>query len=186
VRIAVIPVFVLAATLWLAPGMESGQAQESDPVDPVAPVAPIARGEYLFRAANCQSCHTDAKNKGKLLAGGRALKTPFGTFYGPNITPDEDHGIGAWSDADFIAALRHGRAPDGSHYFPAFPFTAFTKMTDADMLALKAYIFTLPAVDRPNTPHEIDFPFGWRFLMSAWKWLAFDPEIGRASCRERV
>ncbi len=161
--------FVLAATLWLAPWMESGQAQESDPVDPVA------RGEYLFRAANCQSCHTDVKNKGKLLAGGRALKTPFGTFYGPNITPDEDHGIGAWSDADFIAALRHGRAPDGSHYFPAFPFTAFTKMTDADMLALKAYIFTLPAVDRPNTPHEIGFPFGWRFLMSAWKWLAFDP-----------
>ena len=174
-RIAVIPVFVLAATLWLAPGMESGQAQESDPVDPVAPVAPIARGEYLFRAANCQSCHTDVKNKGKLLAGGRPLKTPFGTFYGPNITPHEDHGIGAWSDADFIAALRHGRAPDGSHYFPAFPFTAFTKMTDADMLALKAYIFTLPAVDRPNTPHEIGFPFGWRFLMSAWKWLAFDP-----------
>jgi mono/diheme cytochrome c family protein len=138
-------------------------------------VDPVARGEYLFRAANCQSCHTDAKNKGKLLAGGRALKTPFGTFYGPNITPDEDHGIGAWSDADFIAALRHGRAPDGSHYFPAFPFTAFTKMTDADMLALKAYIFTLPAVDRPNTPHEIGFPFGWRFFMSAWKWLAFDP-----------
>jgi mono/diheme cytochrome c family protein len=157
---------ILGALLWLAPWMESARAREGDPV---------ARGEYLFRAANCQSCHTDVKNKGKLLAGGRALKTPFGTFYGPNITPHEEHGIGAWSDAEFIAALRHGRAPDGRHYFPAFPFTAFTKMTDADMRALKAYIFTLPAVDRANKPHEIDFPFGWRFLVAGWKWLAFDP-----------
>jgi len=155
---------VLGMVLGLAP-LGAG-AQPDDP---------LAHGEYLFHAANCQGCHTDVKNKGKLLAGGRALKTPFGTFYGPNITPDKEHGIGAWSDADFVAALRHGRAPDGGNYFPVFPFPAFTKMTDADMLALKAYIFTLPAVDRPNTPHDIDFPFGWRFLMTGWKWLAFEP-----------
>ena len=135
----------------------------------------IARGEHVFRAANCQSCHTDVKNKGPLLAGGRALKTPFGTFYGPNITPHPEHGIGRWSDADFIAALRHGRAPDGSHYFPVFPYTSFTRMTDADMQALKAYIFTLPPVARANREHEIDFPFGWRFLMRFWKWLNFEP-----------
>lgn len=135
----------------------------------------VARGEYLFRAANCQSCHTDAKNKGALLAGGRALKTPFGTFYAPNITPDEATGIGAWSEADFIAALREGRAPDGSHYFPVFPYTSFSGMRDEDMRALKAYIFSLPAVERANRPHEIDFPFGWRFLQGFWKWLNFTP-----------
>jgi mono/diheme cytochrome c family protein len=134
-----------------------------------------ARGAYVFRAANCQSCHTDVKNKGPLLAGGRALATPFGTFYGPNITPDPEHGIGGWSDDDFIAALRHGRAPDGRHYFPAFPYTAFTGMNDEDMRALKAYIFTLPASDRANRPHELGFPFGWRFLAGIWKWLNFEP-----------
>ena len=157
---------LLGAMLGLALWTAGAGAQEDDL---------IARGEYLFRAANCQSCHTDVKNKGELLAGGRALKTPFGTFYGPNITPDEEHGIGAWSDDDFVTALRDGRAPDGSHYYPVFPYPAFTKMTDADMLALKAYIFTLPAVARPNTPHDIDFPFGWRFLMTGWNWLAFEP-----------
>lgn len=164
---AVLHVVLLAFVLGLAP---SGALAQDD-----ARAEQLARGEYIFRAANCESCHTDAKNKGTLLAGGRALKTPFGTFYGPNITPHETHGIGAWSDDDFVAALRHGRAPDGSHYFPVFPFPAYTKMTDADMRDLKAYIFTLPAVDRANTPHEIDFPFGWRGLMSGWKWLAFTP-----------
>ena len=144
----------------------------------------VERGKYLFHAANCQSCHTDSKNKGPLLAGGRALETPFGTFYGPNITPDPDHGIGAWSDADFIAALRHGRAPDGSHYFPVFPYTSFTRMTEADRRALGAYIFTPPPVARPNRPHEIRFPFGWRFLMGFWRWRhfepgAFEPDPGR-------
>lgn len=157
---------LLGAIAWLVLATAGALAQDDDL---------LARGEYLFRAANCQSCHTEVKNKGELLAGGRALKTPFGTFYGPNITPDKEHGIGAWSDEDFVTALRHGRAPDGSHYYPVFPYPAFTKMTDADMLALKAYIFTLPAVDRPNTPHDIDFPFGWRFLMTGWNWLAFEP-----------
>lgn len=162
----VIPVIVLAAMVWLVCNYAAARAEAGDPV---------ARGEYLFHAANCQSCHTDAKNKGKLLAGGRALNTPFGTFSSPNITPDRDHGIGAWSDVDFIAALRHGRAPDGTRYYPAFPYTAFTKMTDDDMLALKAYLFTLPAVDQADRPHEIDFLFGWRFLVWFWNWLAFEP-----------
>src|SRR3990172_5782709 len=135
----------------------------------------LDRGAYLFAAAGCAGCHTDVKAKGPPLAGGRALKTPFGTFYGPNITPDPEHGIGGWSDGDFLRALRDGVAPDGAHYFPAFPYTSFTKMSDADLLALKAYIFSLPAVARPSRPHELSLPFAWRWPLGAWKWLNFTP-----------
>ncbi len=95
-------------------------------------------------------------------------------LYGPNITPHPEHGIGGWSDDDFIRALRDGVAPDGRHYFPVFPYTSYTGMTDADLAALKAYIFTLPAVVRPSRPHRIGFPFRWRFLQLFWKWLYFD------------
>lgn len=136
--------------------------------------AAIKRGEYIFTSSGCLGCHTDTKNNGPRLAGGRALNTPFGTFFGPNITPHKEHGIGAWSDADFIRALREGKSPKGQHYFPVFPYTSFTKMTDKDMLDLKAYLFAQPAAERPNKPHEIKFPFGWRFLMLGWKMLFFD------------
>lgn len=135
----------------------------------------VKRGAYLFNAAGCVSCHTDFKNGGPPLAGGRALKTPFGTFYGPNITPDVEHGIGGWSDADFVRALRQGVAPDGSSYFPVFPYTSFTRIREQDLLDIKAYIFSLPPSPTPSRPHEIEFPFGWRFLMGAWKWLNFEP-----------
>ncbi len=135
----------------------------------------VERGAYLFAAAGCGGCHTDPPGKGPLLAGGRALETPFGRFYGPNITPDPDTGIGGWSDEDFLRALRHGEAPDGSNLYPAFPYTSFTRMTDADILDLKDYIFTLPPVARANRPHELSFPFGWRFLVTFWKWLNFAP-----------
>ena len=141
----------------------------------VADEAAVVRGKYVFDAAGCAGCHTDTKNKGRLLAGGRALKTPFGVFYSPNITPHAEHGIGAWSDEDFLRALRHGVAPDGSHYFPVFPYTSYTGIADADLGDLKAYIFSLPAVARPNQPHEAGPPFGWRFLVPFWKWLNFTP-----------
>jgi len=139
------------------------------------PGAAPSRGAVLFGAAGCANCHTDTKNKGPLLAGGRALKTPFGTFYAPNITRDPTHGIGAWSDADFARAMRHGVARDGSQLFPAFPYTSYTYMTDADIKAIKDHIFTLPAVARPNRPHDIAFPFNLRFLQFFWKLLFFEP-----------
>lgn len=132
----------------------------------------LERGEYLFAAAGCAGCHT-AKG-GQLLAGGRALETPFGTFYGPNITPDPEHGIGAWSDEDFLRAMREGIAPDGSHLYPVFPYPSFTKMTDADILDIKAYIFSLPPSNQPSREHDVDFPFGWRFLLAPWQWLNFE------------
>src|SRR5262249_25849459 len=91
------------------------------------------RGEYLAKAGGCVGCHTEEKEGAVPFAGGRALKTPFGTFYGPNITPDKKAGIGNWTEADFIRALREGDRPDGSNFFPAFPYPSFTKIKDADM-----------------------------------------------------
>ena len=137
----------------------------------------VARGEYLYAAAGCVGCHTDVAHQGAPLAGGRALKTPFGTFYGPNITADRANGIGSWSDAAFLEALRHGRAPDGSNLYPVFPYTSFTRMTDEDALAIKAYILSLPPSPQPDKPHEVPFPFDWRFTLTFWKWLEFDPGV---------
>jgi mono/diheme cytochrome c family protein len=136
---------------------------------------PEARGEYIFHAAGCQSCHTDEKNKGQLLAGGRALKTPFGTFYGPNITPDPVHGIGAWSDEDFSRAVRQGIAPTGTHYYPALPYTSYSKMSDQDIRDLKAYIFALPPSAAASRPHDLRFPFNMRWAIGLWKFLNFKP-----------
>lgn len=156
-----------------AGGSGPAAAIELPPIDEIAPA--LQRGAYVFAAAGCAGCHTDVKNRGALLAGGRALDTPFGTFHTPNITPDRETGIGAWSDEDFVRALREGVSPAGGHLYPAFPYTSYTLMSDDDMLALKAYIFTLPAVRREVREHELDFPFGWRFLLGPWKMLNFTP-----------
>ena len=134
----------------------------------------VERGAYVTRAAGCVSCHTDKKGKGVPFAGGRALETPFGTFYSPNITPDKATGIGSWTDADFLAALKKGVAPDGSHYFPVFPYTSYTGMRDQDALAIKAYLFSLPPVAQENRDHDVTPPFGWRWPMRFWNLLFFD------------
>jgi mono/diheme cytochrome c family protein len=133
----------------------------------------VTRGEYLVRAGGCFSCHTVAG--GHKLAGGRALATPFGTFYSPNITPDPETGIGRWTDAQFLRALREGVRPDGANYFPVFPYPSFTGITDRDALAIKAYLFSLPAVRQQNRPHDVSFPFSLRFLQTGWKLLFFTP-----------
>jgi mono/diheme cytochrome c family protein len=133
------------------------------------------RGAYLAKAAGCVGCHTETKKDATPYAGGRALKTPFGTFYGPNITPHPGAGLGKWSEADFARALRQGLRPDGAHYFPAFPYPSFTRIADADVRDLWAYLRTLPPSSRPNQEHDLRFPFGWRFLVAGWKWLFFSP-----------
>jgi mono/diheme cytochrome c family protein len=133
------------------------------------------RGEYLSKAGGCLGCHTEEKEKAVPYAGGRALKTPFGTFYGPNITPHPQAGIGRWSEADFIRALREGRRPDGAHYFPAFPYPSFTLITDADLRDLFAYLRTVKPSERPNQEHDLGFLYRWRFLAGIWKWLFFTP-----------
>ncbi|HEY4133603.1 MAG TPA: cytochrome c [Alphaproteobacteria bacterium] len=137
--------------------------------------ASAERGAYVFHASGCETCHTDSAHKGEMLAGGRALKTPFGTFYTPNITPDPTYGIGKWSEQDFIRAVREGVAPDGSQYFPAFPYTSYTKMSDGDVRDLYAYVKTLPPVAKPSKPHDVGFPFNVRLGVVVWKWLNFTP-----------
>ena len=133
------------------------------------------RGEYLAKAGGCVGCHTEEKKDAVRFAGGRALKTPFGTFYGPNLTPHPEAGIGRWTEADFIRAMREGVRPDGANYFPAFPYPSFTKISDADLRDLWAYFRTLPPSDRKNQSHDLDFPFGWRALIGPWKSLYFTP-----------
>jgi len=154
------------AAIFLALGGIAARAADADSA---------ARGAYLATAAGCADCHTDAKNGGRPYAGGRALTTPFGTFYAPNITPDVDTGIGQWNDAQFLNALREGVSPDGSNYFPVFPYPSFTKITDDDARAIKAYLFAQPAVRQSNRAHDVAFPFSWRFLLNGWKLLFFSP-----------
>lgn len=133
------------------------------------------RGEYLAKAGGCLGCHTEEKEKATPYAGGRALKTPFGTFYGPNITPHPRAGIGRWTEADFMRALREGRRPDGAHYYPAFPYTSFTRIADGDLRDLWAYLRSLPPSSRQSEPHQLGFLYRWRFLLGIWKWLFFTP-----------
>ncbi|MCF4166642.1 cytochrome c [Zavarzinia compransoris] len=149
----------------------TGNAIAED-ADAVAPDM-IARGAYLVRAGGCIACHTAPG--GETLAGGRAMETPFGTFHTPNITPDAATGIGAWSDADFLRALQEGVSPTGEHYYPVFPYTSYTKARAEDLLAIKAYLFSLPPVAAPAKPHEIGFPFSIRALQAGWKLLFFRP-----------
>ena len=133
----------------------------------------VKRGAYLFAAADCAGCHTDVKNNGKPLAGGRALATPFGTFFGPNITPDPQYGIGDWTEAQFHRALREGINEGGSYMFPVFPFTSFTGLTDADISDLYAFLKTQTPVPQRNKRHEITPPFGFRFGLVFWRLLFF-------------
>jgi mono/diheme cytochrome c family protein len=128
-----------------------------------------------LRVAGCENCHTDREAKGQPLAGGRRLKTPLGIFVAPNITPDPDTGIGRWSEAQFDRALREGVSPAGEHYYPAFPYAAYTRLSDEDVRALYAYLRTLPAVRRANEPHELPWYLRWRPLLAVWKWLYFEP-----------
>jgi len=152
----------LAGVFALASLPASVSAQDSD----------VQRGEYLVKAAGCVGCHT--AKRGVPFAGGLKLGTPFGDFYSPNITPHPTEGIGAWSDEDFVRALHEGVGPDGSRYFPVFPYPSYTKMTREDALAIKAYLFSLEPVAQANLEHDVSFPFSWRFLQRGWRMINFD------------
>ena len=133
----------------------------------------VTRGEYLTRAADCAACHT-AKG-GKEFAGGRAFKLPFGTIYTPNITPDAETGIGHWTDAEFLRAVHKGIGRQGEPLYPAFPYPTYTALTDADVLAIKAYLFAQPPVHLVPPANTLIFPFNQRPLMRIWS-LMFNPD----------
>jgi len=126
----------------------------------------VTRGRYLTEAADCVVCHTAPG--GQPFAGGLAFKTPFGTLYSPNITADKETGIGAWSDDDLIRAVHKGVAKDGSNLYPAFPYESYTLMTDDDVRAIKAYLFSLPPVHAAAPANALGFPFNQRWLMAFW------------------
>lgn len=176
VRVAVVALLLLigGVTLvaWL--GLRSDGAD-----DAVAPVIapglqdPVARGRYLALAGNCRGCHT--ARGGADYAGGRVIATSFGEFYTPNLTPDEQTGIGRWSETDFWRAMHEGKRPDGAPLYPAFPYTHYTKMSRVDVAALYAYLQSVPAVHQPNRAHSLRFPYDQRWLLAAWRALFFRP-----------
>jgi len=140
----------------------------------------LKKGEYIFNASGCASCHSspDAKQAEKLvLTGGRSFQSPFGTFYAPNISMDKVNGIGAWSEKDFTNAVLHGVSPEGKHYFPSFPYTAYANMTDQDIANLWVYFKSIPESSTPSIDHDLPIYVRWRRPLAFWKLLNKREEI---------
>jgi mono/diheme cytochrome c family protein len=165
--LAVVLVLIVGAGLFffLPASLSPAQASAAQP----SGAALVEKGRYLTTAGDCVACHTAPG--GKPFAGGLAFKLPFGTIYASNITPDKTAGIGGWSDAEFVRAMRHGVRNDGRDLYPAFPYTAYAKLSTDDILAIRAYLATLAPVAQPVTPNGLSFPFNQRYLMRAWKLL---------------
>jgi len=148
-------------------GAPEAMAQQTAAADP----ALLKKGEYLARAGDCIACHT--AREGKTFAGGLPMKTPFGTLYTSNITPDPQTGIGAWTSDQFYQMMHNGRFPDGGLVYPAMPFGSYTKVTREDSDAIFAYLRSVAPVRQPNRPHDLTFPFNNRSLIIGWRTLFF-------------
>jgi mono/diheme cytochrome c family protein len=178
--VVVIVVVALAAGLWIIRGpgpmafaggakVALADYRGANPTGVPAALAQaslVERGAYLARAADCMACHTT--KEGKPYAGGLGFKLPFGTLYSTNITPDKETGIGNYSDQDFLNVMHRGIRDDGARLYPAMPFASYTYMTDADALAIKAYLFSLPPVHAPDPENTLKFPFNQRWAMAFW------------------
>jgi mono/diheme cytochrome c family protein len=133
------------------------------------------RGQVVFNAGGCASCHATPKQEDRLrLGGGLELKSPFGTFVAPNISPHPRDGIGSWKVADLANAMLRGVSPDGAHYYPSFPYTTYAHARIEDVADLMAYLRTLPQVEGKAPPHDIGFPFNIRRGLGLWKQLFLD------------
>jgi mono/diheme cytochrome c family protein len=183
VAVVVLVVLVILARILIVPGPMAFAAgprvalaqYQSNPTGVPADLTatdPLAHGRYLVQAADCEACHT--AEGGKPFAGGRPFQTDFGTIYSPNITPDTKTGIGAWTDAEFLAAVHEGRDRNGQHLYPAFPYAAYTYLTDQDVMAIKGYIFSVAPVSNVAPPNTLRFPYNRRELMAIWA-LLYDP-----------
>jgi mono/diheme cytochrome c family protein len=146
------------------------------PASALAPRTPnLENGKTMFYIGGCASCHaTPGQDDKTKLGGGFGLKSPFGTFHTPNISPDPNQGIGKWTEADFVTAMVKGTSPDGRHYFPAFPYTSYQRIGTGDLRDLFAYLKTLPAVQDESKPHDVPFPFNIRRTLGGWKFLFLD------------
>ena len=157
-----------AALFWAITRPAELAARWADPVD-----ADAAAGALVFAAAGCASCHTPptagTEGDAPVLSGGQAFETQFGTFYAPNISPDRVSGIGSWSFAEFARAVTLGVSPEGSHYYPAFPYTAYNKMEPGDVADLFAFMKRLPVTQEPSKQHAVAFPFSQRRALGVWK-----------------
>jgi mono/diheme cytochrome c family protein len=168
VALAVLAAVGLVVLAWLRPG-ELPRVPRGEV--PNATTQLIERGEYLARAGDCVACHTEPG--GREFAGGRAMATPFGALYVPNITPDEETGIGSWTADEFYRMLHTGVSRSGALLYPAMPFASYTKVTRADSDAMYAYLMSVSPVKQPNRPHELRFPFNDRDLLIGWRTLYF-------------
>lgn len=197
--VAIVVLAGLGSALWIAaspgpmdfsPGPTAAAADSHAGASPtgvppeLAGASVVERGQYLARAADCEACHT--AQGGARFAGGVAFRLPFGTLYSPNITPDPETGIGRWNDAEFLRAMHQGISRDGSRLYPVFPFTAYSYLTDADVLAIKAYLFNLTPVHAAPRSSSLGFPFNQRWLMSVWSALfnrhpVFSPVADRSA-----
>jgi len=172
VILAVIAVVVGLGVFWLV------TIPATVPASALAPHTPnLDNGKTLFFAGGCSSCHATPNQEDKTnLGGGFGLKSPFGTFYVPNISPDQNDGIGRWSEADFVTAMVKGTSPSGEHYYPAFPYTSYQRMRTEDLRDLFAYLKTLPAVQGKARAHDLPFPYNIRRTLGGWKFLFLDGE----------
>src|SRR6478752_3668655 len=169
IALAAVVVAGIAAVALLRPGMLPTPAAGARPANATTQV--IERGEYLARAGDCVACHTQPN--GAEFAGGRAMPTPFGALYVPNITPDDETGIGRWTADEFYRMMHTGISRSGALLYPAMPFASYTKVTRADSDAIYAYLMSVPPVKQANRKHELRFPFNNRELLIGWRTLYF-------------
>jgi mono/diheme cytochrome c family protein len=141
--------------------------------------ANVSNGEYLFHAGGCASCHSSAKDRSEpaMLGGGLEMNTAFGVFVVPNISPHPSSGIGLWTDLQFVNAMAMGVSPAGRHFYPAFPYAAYSRMSFGDLMDLRAYLGTLPVVETDPGDHRLKFPFNIRAGIGLWKLLNLNPEF---------
>lgn len=171
IALAILVLIAAGAVYWMQPGVLPERPGAGSHGATNATTQIINRGEYLARAGDCVACHT--LPNGKPFAGGRPMPTPFGALYVPNITPDDETGIGRWTADDFYRMMHTGVSKDGTLLYPAMPFASYTKVTRADSDAIYAYLMSVTPVKQPNRPHELKFPFNNRDLLLGWRTLYF-------------
>ncbi|MCC6888588.1 MAG: cytochrome c [Hyphomicrobiales bacterium] len=168
----VLIVLAAAAIFWFLTGPQVVAAGDLPAHQPN-----LDNGRVMFFAGGCAACHATPKQEDRTrLGGGLALKSPFGVFYAPNISPHPKDGIGTWSEADFVTAMVKGTSPGRRHYYPSFPYPSYQRMALADVRDMFAFIRTLPAVEGRARDHDLRFPYNVRLVLGGWKFLYLDGE----------